>query len=144
MKYTVPASCFALFRLIHVVKTQGNERIALVDLFNEIKDLIELVQSTYPELAIRLYLNFILCINDVDEQRQFDDFTYDIGAQAISLFQDELSDSNVKVVLYHHLLVPNNSPDYRHVLSSDLCISRQPRYLGEQCDLLGVQAVEEE
>ena len=69
MKYTVPASCFALFRLIHFVKAHGAERIALADLLNQIKELIELIQSQYAELAIRLYLNFILCINEVDDQR---------------------------------------------------------------------------
>lgn len=68
---------------------------------NQVKDLIEQIQGAHPELAIKLYLNFILCINDVDEEKAFDDFTYDIGAQAITLFQDELSDSNVKYLIIH-------------------------------------------
>lgn len=116
MKFTVPASCFALFRIVHLVYQQGVAsgmyrarhspigELSFGVLFQQIKSLIELIQSNYAELAIKLYLNFVLCINEVDSEKQFDDFTYDLGAQAISLFQDEIGDSNVKYQVIHLII----------------------------------------
>jgi vacuolar protein sorting-associated protein 35 len=35
-------------------------------LFDQVKELIETLQGTYAELSLKLYLNFLLCINSVD------------------------------------------------------------------------------
>ncbi|CAD8200964.1 unnamed protein product [Paramecium octaurelia] len=106
-KYTYPAAIFALFRLIQLIASQGGPQTQETQykvLFEQIRGLIDVLQGHFPELALKLNLNFLLCINTVDQAQEFDEFSYDVGTQIITIFQDEIGDSNVKVVLLNQIM----------------------------------------
>ncbi len=68
MKYTIPASIFALCRLVRQVNVQkaSSEKLNFQGLFNLMKELLDLIAPSFPEMSLKLILQFILIINEVD------------------------------------------------------------------------------
>lgn len=72
-------------------------KVSNEDYFTAVKDMIEPLNSNYPETSLRLYLHLALCADQCDLNQELDEFIYDVASQALIIYQDELSDQKVKV-----------------------------------------------
>lgn len=70
MKYTLPSLIFALFKLIREATNTTESAISVKDLLKMIKSLIDLLAKDHHELSLRLLLNFALCINEFDHNKE--------------------------------------------------------------------------
>jgi len=69
------------------------------------KELVEKnLSQNHPELALRLYLQLIQIINEVDEKKEMDEFTYDIAYKALTIYTDDLGDSDTKLNALHLII----------------------------------------
>ncbi|EGR30479.1 vacuolar sorting protein, putative [Ichthyophthirius multifiliis] len=115
-KYTYPAIMFALAKYTHYVYDSGfvDEQINFQTIFQTMKILIDALVSENPTFAMKLYLQFLSIINQFDQQKsvifyfilymhinyiykKLDEFTYEIASQILTIFQDELSDADIKL-----------------------------------------------
>lgn len=93
--------------MIHQVLAQKavSEEVTFKKLFETSKELIDSITSSYPESALKLYLQLILCINEVDAtEKAFNEFTYELASSALMIFQDEISDANLKMEIIHIII----------------------------------------
>jgi len=63
-----------------------SEKLNFITIFNLQKELIELISHNFAELSLKLILQFILVISEVDSKKEFDEFTYDLASKALTLF----------------------------------------------------------
>jgi len=72
--------------------------IAHKKIFDDIRSAIDKINTTFPEMTLKLYLEFILCINEVDHKKDLDEYTYDICTHVLMIYQDEIADAEAKNV----------------------------------------------
>jgi len=65
-------------------------------LFDDIRSAIDKISAQFPELTLKLYLEFILCINEVDYKKELDEYTYEICTHVLTIYQDEIADAEAK------------------------------------------------
>ncbi|EGR27194.1 vacuolar sorting protein, putative [Ichthyophthirius multifiliis] len=97
--YTYPSIIFAICnftRYVYSIQAQ-NQVLNYQNIFKIIKELIEELQSEMPKLALKLYTQLLLIINEFDDQKELDEFTYEIVCQSLIIYQDDLSDVNDKL-----------------------------------------------
>lgn len=58
------------------------------------RGLIDKIRETEPELSLRLYLQLVLLINEVDTTKYYDEYTYDIASQALLVYEESVSDND--------------------------------------------------
>lgn len=71
------------------------------ELFDNLFMQIEELSIDYPDVCIRLYLQLALLISDADPSNNYDEIQYEVCSEALELYQDEISDSNEKVIIPH-------------------------------------------
>ena len=59
-------------------------------------ELIQLIQSQYPDLSLRLYLQASESINRIQNWQDLEELAYEFCSQALIIYQEELSDSEAK------------------------------------------------
>jgi len=116
LKYTAPALIFALYRLSTQLSgansgylMQSHEEHKVDDepyhikvkvtqalIFKNVAELVELIKSQYPELSLRLLLQAAEAINRLPEYRELEEEAYSFCTDAISIYEQELSDADVK------------------------------------------------
>jgi len=50
-----------------------------------------------PKLAIKLYLQFLQVVNELDKQRAFNEFTYETASECLLLYESHISDPDQKL-----------------------------------------------
>lgn len=65
MKYTLPSLIFVYIKIIRFY--QENEDIDIKNLLVNIRRLIESLEKEMPEVVLKLYLDFALCVNNYDK-----------------------------------------------------------------------------
>lgn len=78
-KFTIPASIFALFKVAKQIKEQGISGVNYETLFDIIKELIALIQPNYPETALKLYLQLAFLVNELDTDKKYDEYCYEVA-----------------------------------------------------------------
>jgi hypothetical protein len=115
MKYTIPALIFSLLKLsiellnrtsAPELEDEGKEnddepqvKLPKVDqnkIFKVIHELIQLIQSYYPDLSLRLYLQATETINRNPNWQELEELAYEFVSQSMIIYQEELSDSEAK------------------------------------------------
>ncbi|KAL4451052.1 hypothetical protein ABPG74_021374 [Tetrahymena malaccensis] len=98
-RFTYPTMFYALAKFTRQVyeKNQQNEVLNFTNIFEIMKQLIETLAQEYHSLALKLYIQFILIINEFDHEKTLDEFTYDIATTALTIYQDDLGDADVKL-----------------------------------------------
>lgn len=68
-------------------------------IFKTIIDLLNLIQATYPELTLRLNLQAVQAVNNLNqnEQQELEDLAYEFMTNAYSIFEEEISETEQKV-----------------------------------------------
>lgn len=70
MKFTMPALVFVYIKIIRFYTIMEEEEIDIKNLLGNIRKLIELLEKDFPEVALKLYLDFTLCINNYDKNAE--------------------------------------------------------------------------
>lgn len=47
-------------------------------------------------MALNFYLNLVLIIGEFDKSREYDEYTYEIACQAMTIYTDEITESEAK------------------------------------------------
>jgi vacuolar protein sorting-associated protein 35 len=64
---------------------------------DDCRSAIEKIKGDYPELALKLYIEFILCINEVDTKKDLDEYTYDVCTHVLEIYESEVADAEAKI-----------------------------------------------
>ena len=64
--------------------------------FGICRDVISPLQEIDAELTMKLYLQLQIAVDMCDTKQELDEFIYDIASEPLVIYQDELSDTNVK------------------------------------------------
>lgn len=48
-------------------------------------------------MALKLYLQLAFLINEIDEEKKYDEYCYEVASQALQIYQDDLGDSDQKM-----------------------------------------------
>lgn len=108
MKYTIPSLVMAFISIvnrIHATNYEQTDRLNYENLFEIIKEMIEGITESHPELAIKLYLELVSCVNVVDsENKYFDEFSYGILSQILMIYQDSMGEEEAKVRVINLLI----------------------------------------
>ena len=78
MKYTIPSTLFRLYQLcmqIYNGRDESTEPKVYKRIFDASRALLGKLTS-FPNLAIKLYLELLMLINIVDETKFYDEYTY--------------------------------------------------------------------
>jgi len=78
MKFTLPSTIFRVFQLalqIFNARDESNEPKVYKRMFDLARGLISRLTS-FPLLSIKLYLELLLLINNIDETKFYDEYTY--------------------------------------------------------------------
>lgn len=124
MKYTLPSFIFNLFKFIYALdycitrnKGGSNPRpgdyseeeeedksnlpkipsITIQKVFYQINELLGLITSAYPEITLRLFLQAAQVIDNIANNADLEDLSYDFISTSLIVYQDELSDSDEKL-----------------------------------------------
>jgi len=124
MKYTLPSFIFNLFKFIYALDyciTKNKERtnprpgdyseeeeedksnlpkvpsITIQKVFYQINELLGLITSAYPEITLRLFLQAAQVIDNINNNADLEDLSYDFISTSLIVYQDELSDSDEKL-----------------------------------------------
>jgi vacuolar protein sorting-associated protein 35 len=124
MKYTLPSFIFNLFKFIYALdycitrnKGGSNSRpgdyseeeeedksnlpkipsITIQKVFYQINELLGLITSSYPEITLRLFLQAAHVIDNIANNADLEDLSYDFISTSLIVYQDELSDSDEKL-----------------------------------------------
>jgi len=62
--------------------------------FKLVHELIQLIQTQYPDLSLRLYLQATEAINRIPNFSDLEELAYEFCSQALIIYQEELSDSD--------------------------------------------------
>lgn len=65
-------------------------------IFKNVAELVELIKSQHPELSLRLLLQAAEAINRLPEYSELEEEAYSFCTDAISIYEQELSDADVK------------------------------------------------
>lgn len=78
IKYTYPSTLFKLFQLARHIKSANPEAEPKVfkKIFELSRVLISELSESQPRLAIKLNLQFLQVINELDRTKAYDEFTY--------------------------------------------------------------------
>lgn len=127
MKYTIPSFIFNLFKYIYALdeaitkskpkKTSSHlgtyseeeeedtkvevgklPSITIQKVFYQINELLGLITSAYPEITLRLFLQGAQVINNIQNNADLEDLAYDFISTSLIVYQDELSDSDEKLI----------------------------------------------
>ena len=142
MRFTLPSSVFRLLSLAHQISKQQSDPKVFKKIFELARRLIEKLGSLLPVLSIKLYLQLILAINQIDKERYFDEYTYETASECLLLYESQISDSTTKQVILEMII---NSCLRLHCLSDenyDILLSNITSYCSkilkknEQCQIL--------
>lgn len=100
IKFVLPSLVFQAFQLTHTFKAMGTSEETSEQWNKKCEKTIQFCHTTIgvlakndlPELALRLYLQGALCI-DQTRFENYETVAYDFMTQAFSLYEDEISDS---------------------------------------------------
>lgn len=78
MKFTLPSSIFKLFKLGAQIShsSEQSEPKVFKKVFEYCRTLIDKLGTFQPMQAIKMYLEFLLLINELDKAKFYDEFTY--------------------------------------------------------------------
>ena len=62
-----------------------------------VNELVTKIQTSYPETALRLYLQSSQVINNVQHNSDLEEISYDFISTALIVYQDEIADSDQKL-----------------------------------------------
>jgi len=110
MKHTLPALIFGLFKLSsHIEQGLGGPLTGATDedmqlikvdqskIFKSVHELILALQEPQPALSMKLYLQACQAINRISNYQACEDLAYEFASQALLIYQDDISDSDVKL-----------------------------------------------
>jgi len=99
MKFTYPSLVFALFRFARFLKAyEGETRISLDNIWKMLLEVVGKISGLDCDLGLRLNLQTVLCMNELDPEKQYEEISYEFASQALVIYQDELSDSEHKLI----------------------------------------------
>ena len=78
------------------------------DLFERIRDQIEDLSIDFPQIGIRLNLQWALLISETDVNKEFEEFQTDLCSETLELYQDEITDPKEKVNLNYEGILPRS------------------------------------
>jgi vacuolar protein sorting-associated protein 35 len=90
--YTFPALTFALIKFVQ----QRSQPDQIEEVLGILLQLVTKMRSINPELALRLNLQCVACIQSADPQRRFEELIYDFASEALLIYEDEISTSESK------------------------------------------------
>ena len=78
MKFTIPSSVFRLFKLaVQISHTQDDpEPKVYKKIFEYCRVPIEKLDPSQPVTSIKLYMELVQLINQLDKSKYYDEFTY--------------------------------------------------------------------
>lgn len=72
--------------------------VTIQKVFSQINELLQEITTSYPDISLRLYCQAAQVIDRVyNKVEQLEDFAYDFISDSLTVFQDELSDSDEKM-----------------------------------------------
>lgn len=95
LPYTYPALIFSWIRFLHLAKDTSEAASVLSSLLSLITTLAELD----PEEGIRLHLQVVQCINNIDPSGEYSAQGEAFVAAALTLYREELADSRTKFTM---------------------------------------------
>lgn len=124
MKYTMPSYIFNLFRFIYLLDdwiTRNKQKegsagynedeeetplppppklpsITIQKVFYQINELLGLITSAYPDVTLRLFWQATQVIDRIQNNYDLEDLAYDFISTSLIVYQDELSDSEEKLI----------------------------------------------
>ena len=66
-------------------------------LFKLIAELLALIQSSYPEVTLRLNLQAVQAINNLTIQTDLEEIAYEFMSTAYTIFEEDISETDQKV-----------------------------------------------
>jgi hypothetical protein len=124
MRYTTPSIVFAVYQLVqryfrpqpkkyeedeHKSPEDSPEsatpfglaemaqKLPLLKLYQMVYQMVDAISGAYPEIALRLFLNGVLSMNQVVKPgSETEELGYQFASQALVIYQDELTDSDSK------------------------------------------------
>ena len=112
MKHTIPALIFSIIRLTQVInyreinpvdfqeheeEQQPTTKVNQKRLFKLIAELLVLIQSSYPEMTLRLNLQAVQSINNLTTNIDLEDQAYEFMSSAYTIFEEDISETESKV-----------------------------------------------
>lgn len=76
---------------------KGEFELTFRKLYETILEIIGKLSSDYPELCMKLYLEFAQIINECDKNKELDEETYDIFTQILEIYQNDIADAEEKI-----------------------------------------------
>lgn len=70
MKYTIPSLIFSYMKFARLYRETEEESVDINGLFKNLKKLIGVIEKELPETALKLYLEFVLCVNNYDKSSE--------------------------------------------------------------------------
>ncbi|CAG9335271.1 unnamed protein product [Blepharisma stoltei] len=95
IKYTYPALLFKYIKLVPNLDS-GDSEITFHHILKILLQIVNKVIEVSPELGLKLSLQCALCIHNHDPEKTHEEIAYEFISQALILYQDELSDADVK------------------------------------------------
>ncbi len=72
--------------------------VTIQKVFSQINELLQEITTPYPDITLRLYCQAAQVIDRVyNKEDQLEEFAYDFISDSLTVFQDELSDSDEKL-----------------------------------------------
>ena len=98
LKYYTPPLIFSLLKISKLADNQEIGKSMIPSIFKMAYESINIIAKTYPEIAIRLFLSMILSLNLLpNNAKQIEELGYQFGSDCLTIYQNELSDSDLKV-----------------------------------------------
>lgn len=110
MRHTIPAFIFSLIRFSLYIQHQQMDlavysqleqeegaQVTQKRVFKLFTELLALIQSSYPELALRLNLQAVQAINNLKVNTDLEEMCYEFMSTAFQIFEEDISETDQKV-----------------------------------------------
>lgn len=104
LRYSTPAIVNEVYCLIGKVakstteETPGSSKLPILKVYQFVYQAIDAIGQSYPDSAIRLFLQGVLSMNQVvTAGTDIEELGYQFASQALVLYQDELTDADSKL-----------------------------------------------
>jgi len=76
---------------------KGEFELNFKKLYETLQEIVAKLANDYPELTMKLYLEFIQIINECDVNKELDEQTYDLFTQVLEIYQNDVADAEEKI-----------------------------------------------
>jgi len=76
---------------------KGEFQLNFKKLYDTLHEIVEKLATDYPELCMKLYLEFAQIINECDVNKELDEQTYDLFTQVLEIYQNDVADAEEKI-----------------------------------------------